>query len=1049
MTRLLNMFLLVTPPRCPLPLAIFALLLGCVHFPAASQLHADDFFQQQVLPILESHCFQCHSHDHGTMEGNLALDWRSGWEVGGDRGPAVIPGDVEQSLLLQAVRHSDPDLQMPPEKMDEAQIAILERWVREGAADPRVARPEAAAEDPTEWWSLKPLERREPPGPEPPDHTSATAAAGSAVIDAWIDQQLRKQQLSPQPLADRRTLIRRLWLDLLGLHPSWEEVEAFQRDAAPDAWERLVEKCLASPQYGERWARHWLDTVHFADSHGFEHDVFRPHAWPYRDYVIDAFNRDLPWSDFVKAQLAADYFFPDDTDSRAALGFLGAGPYDQSAAATAPLSFEYLDRDDLVTQVCGSLLSTTANCARCHSHKFDPISQEDYFALQAVFAGVLKGDIRYDTDAQVAAQRRFWQQLHDAATKKDAQVLLSATATEEFQKWWEQEPSFWTPLSVETFHSTGGAALQRLADHSILSTGPPPERDTVVVSASANLGSITAFRLDLLTDPSLPMNGPGRAANGNLHLNEIQFHYFAAGADTPQKLHVAAATADFDQTGWTIQQAIDGNPQTAWGIHPFVGQAHFATFQLKEPLALQAEGKLVVSLQQTHGGSHLIGRFLLSATDADPSTTAALSAEALAIAGQTPAERTPEQELKLRAEVLQWLAKFRLSNLPEQAKLYAVGSQVENERGTLQVPSPPTIHVLARGDLEKPRQAVAPGALSVLKHMPARFEAPARFESPADVDFPDDAEVHRRAALALWIVHPENGLTWRSIANRVWYHHFGRGLSDTPNDFGRMGQEPTHPELLDWLACEVRDHNGSLKHLHRLICNSQAYQRASTWRTDLQAQDPQNAWLARMSRRRLDAESFRDSVLVLSGRLDLTGGGPGIKYFAESPGPQVTPKLDYEDFDLEGPHAQRRSIYRVVWRGIPDPLFEALDFPDLGLLVDKRHQSASPLQALTLLNHRLVLHHAKIWADTLTPSMPDNVGRSVPVDPAPRAGTSAPSGPDPASLITTAILRAVRQCWLREATPEELQDLESLAAESGLPAVCRLLICSNEFLYIN
>jgi len=788
----------------------------------------------------------------------------------------------------------------------------------------------------------------------------------------------------------------------------------------------LVETCLASPHYGERWARHWLDAIHFADSHGFEHDVFRPHAWPYRDYVIEALNRDLPWSDFVRAQLAADYFFPASPQAQAALGFLGAGPYDQSAAATAPLSFEYLDRDDLVTQICGSLLSTTANCARCHHHKFDPISQEDYFALQAVFAGVLKGDIRYDRDPQVAAQRRHWQGLLTAATHHEAAVLLGPTATEVIDAWWQQEPAFWTPLSLETFHSTGGARLQRLEDQSILSTGPAPERDTVIVTAGTTLSVITALRLDVLTDASLPGNGPGRAENGNLHLNEIEVCYFPPGTDAPQPLDLVAATADFEQTAWTIQQAIDGDPQTAWGIFPQVGQPHFAIFQLREPLVFHPAGKIVIALQQTHGGSHLIGRFLVSVTAADPRATAALSAESLAIARRSVADRTVGQELQLRSEVLQWLARFHLEQLPAPARLYAAGDQVENERGLLQVTQPRPIHVLARGDLEQPRQAVAAGALSLLSHLPHRFDRPAATDG------------QRRAALADWIVHPDNGLTWRSIANRVWYHHFGRGLSDSPNDFGRMGQPPTHPQLLDWLACEVRDHQGSLKHLHRLICNSRTYQRASTWRGDLQEQDPHNQWLARVSRRRLDAESFRDSVLVLSGRLDLTAGGPGIKYFSESPGPQVTPQLDYDDFDLASPNANRRSIYRVVWRGIPDPLFEALDFPDLGLLVDKRHQSSSPLQALTLLNHRLVLHHAEVWAQQL----------QAEATKAANSGTTVQAAKNPHTLAT-AVRNAVRQCWLREPTAEELEDLTALAADHGLAAVCRLLICSNEFLYIN
>jgi hypothetical protein len=974
-------------------------------------LLADDetsYFVQEIQPILERHCYECHSHGSGTMEGGLVLDWRSGWATGGDRGPAIVPGDAEGSLLLRAVRHSDPDLQMPAEKISDAEIAKLELWVTRGAADPRAAQPLSMnLESP--WWSWEPLRSPDPPLP-------ATSSSSANPIDAWVSKSLSAHGLEPQPIAERRHLLRRLWIDLLGLHPTVAEVEAFERDTAPDAWEKRVEECLSRPQYAERWARHWLDTVHYADSHGFEHDVFRPHAWPYRDYVIRAFEEDLPYAEFIKSQLAADVFYPQDPTAQAALGFLGAGPYDQSAAATAPMSFEYLDRDDLVTQVCGSLLSTTANCARCHAHKFDPIPQQDYFALQAVFAGVLKGEIRYDSDPEVAADRQRWQRIVTLAEAGDAPWLQSAEADAVLSQWRAAKPTRWIPLNYDTFYSTGGAKLERLEDGSVLATGPNPEQERVVVTATTELATVTAFRLDVLTDASLPQGGPGRAPNGNLHLNEISFQYFSPQSTTPVSLAITTASADFSQEGWTIQHAIDGNPQSAWGIFPFVGQPHHGIFVLAQPLVVDPNGKIVVGLQQTHGGSHVSGRFLLSVCEGDANQAIALSHD-VALIERTPAEeRTIEQEQRLRAEVVAKFAQQRLNSLPEPGRLYAAGKDVENERGRLQLPQPRMIHVLTRGDLEKPRDMAMPGALSALKHASASF----------DVD-PNAKESARRAALAEWIVHPENPLAWRSIANRVWYYHFGQGLSNTLNDFGRMGELPSHPELLDWLACELRD-TGSLKHLHRLICTSEAYRRCCRLTPESQQQDPENRLLGRWTRRRLDAESFRDSVLVLSGRLDLSRGGPGVKYFRESPGPQVTPKLHYDDFDLESPEANRRSIYRVVWRGIPDPLFEALDFPDLGLLAPQRHRSSSPLQSLTLLNHRFVLHHAQVWASNL----------------------GLESAPSPSSETSDDSLRqAVRQVWLRQASESEVVALRELAKEHGMAAVCRLLINSNEFLYVD
>lgn len=986
-----------------------------------------DYFVREIQPILQQHCYECHSHQAGTMEGGLALDWRSGWANGGDRGPAVVPNDVENSWLIRAVRHSDPDLQMPTEKISDEEIAKLEQWVQSGAIDPRVARPTNEVADGSPWWSLQPLSR-----PKLPESPSSLVSDAKHPIDGWIEKSLNEQGLSPQPRAERRTLMRRLWIDLLGMHPTLAELEAFERDASPDAWTRLVDECLARPQYAERWARHWLDTVHYADSHGFEHDVFRPHAWPYRDYVVRALNKDLPWADFIRAQLAADHFFPEDPTSLAALGFLGAGPYDQSAAATAPLSFEYLDRDDLVTQVCGSLLSTTANCARCHAHKFDPISQQDYFALQAVFAGVLKGEIRYDSDVTVATERQRWQRVLNEAKVPNSPWLQTADADEIMQQWQAAKPPRWSPLNYDTFYSNGGAELQRLEDGSILAGGPNPEQETFVVTGTTELATVTALRLDVLPHDSLPAMGPGRAANGNLHLNEIAMHYFSPGNAVPTKLTIAAATADFNQDGWTIEHAIDGNPQSAWAIHPHVGQPHHGIFVLSQPLQVEPQGKILVSLRQTHGGSHVIGRFAVSVCEGDSLHAVALSTESQAIEQIPLHERTIEQSQKLRGEIVAKFAEQRLKLLPEPGRLYAAGKDVENERGRLQVPQPRTIHVLTRGDLEKPRDVESPGALSALTHAAPRFA----LDPTAD-------EVLRRAALAEWIVHPDNPLTWRSMANRVWYYHFGRGLTNTVNDFGRMGELPSHPELLDWLACELRD-TGSLKHLHRLICTSEAYQRSSEAVAVRSANqpgiaersttiDPENRWYARWSRRRLDAESFRDSVLVLSGRLDLTMGGPGVKYFRESPGPQVTPKLHYDDFDLDGPGAGRRSIYRVVWRGIPDPLFEALDFPDLGLLAPQRHQSTSPLQTLTLLNHRFVLHHAQVWAQRCQTEVN-------------HAFESEQAAQPP---VEQTIRLAVQHAWLRAATDAEVVALRSLAEEHGMAAVCRLLINSNEFLYVD
>ena len=964
-------------------------------------------FRDQVEPILARRCLSCHSHAAGQMEGNLALDWKSGWATGGDRGPAILPGSPDESLLIQAVRHADADLKMPDDKLPDAEIAILEAWVRDGAVDPRVAEPAATAA-PGDWWSLRPLVSPSPP--------AGSAPVPQNPIDSFLDERLVKEGLVPVPEADRRSFIRRVSIDLHGLPPTPEEVAAFIADTAPGAHERLVDRLLASPRFGERMARHWFDAIHFADSHGFEHDVFRPNAWPYRDWVIKAFNDDLPWPTFVRAQLAADVFFPDDPPTFPALGYLGAGTYDHSAAATAPRSFENLDRDDMVTQVMSSLASTTANCARCHAHKFDPVSQEDYYALQAVFAGIGKGEIDWDSDSLVAAARKRWRRVAREALSAP-ETLLDDPENPAIVAAWEsasQTRAVWTTLPLATFTSAFGTELARLDDGSILSGGTPPEKEVITVTLRGPHAPITALRLDLLTDDSLPMKGPGRAHNGNLHLSEFDARVFRAGG-APAAVNIARSSADFNQESWTIEHALDGNPATAWGIHPEEGKPHHAVFVLAAPLVLGPDDTLAISLRQIHGGAHVIGRFRLSATSGDPDAAIALPAaaeEALAIPAAT---RTRAQQASIAAAILTPLAQAELTKLPPPNKLYAAATTAVNERGTIVFPAPREIHVLKRGDLDQPRGLVGPGALSAIVGLPSRFEFP-----------PGTPESARRAALADWFVDEHNPLTWRSIANRVWQWHFGRGLCDTPGDFGRMGGLPSHPELLDWLAAEIR-RTGSLKAIHRLICTSLAYRRASLCPPELFRADPDNRLLARMSPHRLDAESFYDGVLLASGRLDDTRGGPAVAHFSQRPGAQLTPILDYDAFDWDSPGATRRSIYRVVWRGIPDPLFDALDFPDLGLLSPTRGFSASPLQALVLANNRFVLHHARHLAR--------------------RAESAAP---DPAAdPLQAKIGRMVQWTWQREPTSEETAELAALASRHGLEAVARALFNGDEFLFVD
>lgn len=1005
------MFGLCQVPERSMWLALWLLVAG--GFPVArGQQSSDDlFFRERVVPILETRCFGCHSHAAGLMEGDLALDWRSGWQRGGGRGPAIVPGEVDQSLLIQVVRRDDPQLAMPPDDpLSKEEREVLEQWVRRGAYDPRQTEPQAS--DPLDWWSLRKLESQ-----QLPERWDA-AFGDDHPIDRWIARRLADAKLVPSDLASPRDRIRRLFNDLIGLPPSPEEVRRFEADPSPESYQQLVDRLLASPRYGERWARHWMDAIHFAESHGFEHDVGRDHAWPYRDYLIDAFNQDLPWGQFVRQQLAIDHDAPHATHLIPALGFLGAGTFDLSTYSTGPLTFASMDRDDMVTQTMAAFCSLTANCARCHAHKFDPVSQDDYYALQAVFAGVLKGDVEFDSDPEVAKRRRSLDSQRQLAVDRDPQFLLADEQWQRVQRWREKlaEQSQWHPVDVTSFVSAEGATWTKQPDGFLLASGHSPETDTSTFTFQTDRKKLSALRLEVAPHDSLPMRGPGRCQNGNLHLSEVQVLAFSKGGSAARVLPIARASADFNQEGWTIEHAIDGNPKTAWGIHPAVGQAHAAVLELPQPVEVESGMVWTLVLRQLHGGAHTIGCLRLMVTDGPADQAMVLPSDITKLLEKAEAELSKEERLTLGSWVLQQEIAREISQLPARQRVYAVGRSVQipngngkEQEGRLEQPSP--VHLLQRGDIAKPMHRVAPGAIESIDWLPSRFGG--------GEELPESA---RRAALADWIANQENPLTWRSIVNRVWHHHFGRGICDTPGDLGRMGGIPSHPELLDWLALWFRDQaGGSVKKLHRLIVTSHTYQQASEDRPDAAMVDGENRLLWRHDRRRLDADAYRDWVMAISGSLDTSMGGRSIQQFHQSPGPQSTPKLDYDSFDWGSPAAFRRTIYRYVWRGIPDPFMASLDFPDLGLLAPTRGFSASPMQALALFNHRFVLVHSERMAESISSEVSEVRGQ---------------------------VVEATWRAFGRDPTAMELEEMVGLVERRGLAALCRVLFNANELLFV-
>jgi hypothetical protein len=961
-------------------------------------------FVKDVQPILTRFCIECHGEKK--QKGGLRLD--SGTVA--VRDGAIVPGKSADSPLIHRIAGLGIEGRMPPKGagLTRRQIALLRAWIDHGAAWPAAARLPATGTH----WAYRPLYR--PALPEVKNRSSVFNP-----IDAFILARLEAAGLTPAPPTDRRTLLRRITFDLTGVPPTPSEIEAFLADHRPGAYERVVDRLLASPHYGERWARHWLDVIHFAETHGHDQDVPRENAWPYRDYLIRAFNGDRPYGRFIEDQVAGDVLFPNDADGIVATGMLAAGPWDESSQQSIredtidKKQAQNLDRDDMVTTVLSAFSSATVHCARCHDHKFDPISQEEYYGLQAVFAGIDRANRPYDPDPTVH-QKRLALHLRRQQIQSSTIAMLWTPGVARAVSTWERSRSGadWQVLEPARVSTAKGSQPTTLPDRSVRFGGPRPAVDVYTIAATTALDTISAVRLEVLTDDTLPHNGPGRQDNGNLHLNEFRVRAGPRGPTLGAQKPVAvrSAVADFDQEGWTAAMAIDGKPGTAWGIYPAVGRAHQAVFAFKEPVRFAGGAAMTFILEQTHGGGHLIGRLRLSVTGAaNPSPLPPDISAALAVAAD---RRNDAQRTALARHVLLEEIDRNLAALPTQQMVFAAANDFKPEASFRPAKGCRPVMVLRRGDITQPIEKVAPGALSCVSGLPAKL-----------IVVRADDEGARRAALAHWLSDHRNVLTWRSIVNRIWHHHFGRGIVATPGDLGRMGAVPTHPELLDWLAVELRDKGASLKQLHRLIVTSAAYRRSCRHDPVAAKLDGDNLLLWRMNRSRLDAESVRDAVLAVSGKLDTMMGGPSVKHFKQSKGIHVTPNVDYLAFDVDSAGSYRRSIYRFIFRTLPDPFLDVLDCPDASQFTPARSSSITALQALAMLNDRFMVRQAEHFAARLRHEAGENVSRQIE--------------------------RAYVLAIARPATPHEATLLSAYARRHGLAAACRVILNCNEFMFVD
>jgi hypothetical protein len=947
-------------------------------------------FVREVRPIFEKHCYECHGAEK--QKNDYRLDIKA------VALKHVKPDHSAESQLFRFVSGLEKDTPMPPKsKLSSAELETLRRWIDEGANWPDGVDV-AKLEDKTDWWAFKPLSK--PQGQS---------------VDAFIHAKLKEKGLTPAPRADARTLIRRLYFDLTGLPPDPSDVT----DLTDQKYEALVDKLLASPRYSERWARHWLDAVHYGETHGYDKDKPRMNAWPYRDYVIRAFNNDKSYSRFIEEQIAGDALYPGTTDGVTALGFIAAGPWDLIGHAEVPETkldgkiARHLDRDDMVQNAIGTFCSLTVQCAQCHYHKFDPISQEDYYSLQAVFAGIDRTDVDYYPDD--ASMQKF-----AALQKQKKQITDEIAALEEPLKKKAGEAYAALSKRIDGAAEKGANpnAKPDFGYHSAIS----PTQDAVKW-VQVDLGkSVQVERIVLkpcYDDFGKIGGGFGFPVRFKIEVSDDPT--FKTGVTLVWRKHDATFMNDFANPGLKPFESGTAGDDGVTGRFVRVTAVKLAP-RMNDYIFALAE----VEVYDSKTGPNLaVGR---PVTSLDSIEAAPRWRKANLTDGIAPESRTEEDKQKLiRERDALMLAQAdegtkkklhaarqqrdALPQLPAPQKVYAGAVHYGSGafKGTHGIPR--TINVLKRGDLKQPAQEVSAGTVKALSEL---------LQVPFNVT--GDHESARRAALAKWITDKNNALTWRSIVNRVWQHHFGRGLVDTANDFGRMGGKPSHPELLDWLAVTFRDEmGGSLKKLHKLIVMSEVYRQKSDSSDLSDKSDAANMWLSHQNRRKLDAESIRDSILAVSGKMDFTMGGPSFQDFIIDK-PQHSPHYEYHLHDPEDPKSHRRSIYRFIVRSQQQPFMTVMDCADPSMRVDKRNESLSPLQALALMNNGLTVAMAKHFAARVSKE---------------------------AQGLESQTKRAFTLALAREPKADELAPLVDYAKREGLENTCRVILNLNEFSFVD
>ncbi len=1001
-----------------------------------------ELFRSQVRQLLSERCLKCHGGDK--VRSGLDLSSRETLLKGGDNGVVVVPFKGKESRLLRLVAHLD-EPHMPPKepKLAPEHLARLTQWIDLGAPydKPLIDRtvvgkkPLSVTAEDRRFWSFLPLVRPAVPAVKN-DRWARTP------IDRFVLAQLEARGLTPNPLADRRKLIRRAYFDLIGLPPAPEEVEAFVKDTSADAYEKVIDRLLDSPHHGERWARHWLDIVRFAESHGFEHDYDRPTAYHYRDFVIKALNQNLPYNTFVKWQLAGDEIEPDNPLALMATGFLAAGVHSTQITVNLVEKERYDELDDIVRTMGTSMLGLTIGCARCHDHKFDPIPTRDYYRLLSTFTTTVRSEVALKLDEAAYEQARAkWMEEH-ARVQEPRQRHEKEKLAGKLMQWLTQERkqeklSPWTVLDLKEMKSQGGASFTRLEDGSVFVGGKNPPKEHLTFVAHTRQKGVAAIRLEALADLYLVKSGPGRASNGNFALSDFRVTAAPLKGGTAVPIKLKNARATFEQKGLPVRAAIDNDKNSAWAIDPQFGKNHAAVFDLESPVGFEGGTVLTFTLEFNNNTGHGIGRPRLAVAtqtgtlplDGQPVPEAVR--EVLARLdplpkGSSPDGKPTEQE---RQTLLAW---YRLRD-PEWRRL---NRKVEEHRRTAPSPkgvkalicseglTPVRLHsqgadffqetyFLNRGDPHQKQGVATQGFLQVLTRAGDQ-------EKHWQVSPPSGWRTsYRRRSLANWITDVDQGaghLLARVIVNRLWQHHLGRGIVGTPSDFGLQGERPTHPELLDWLARELVQSGWKLKHIHKLILTSSVYMQSSHLDREKARLDPENRLYWRRTPRRLEAEVIRDAILAVSGTLDTKQFGPGT--------------LD--------PNHKRRSIYFFLKRSQLVPMMVLFDAPDALQGVEQRPTTTVAPQALMLMNSKQVREAATAFARRINPGSADNDATVIG-----KAFVMALGRPP------TAAEREESVQFIAEQMKSYQKEGRMDAARVALADFCQILLGLNEFVYVD